>query len=274
MTDERAPYQRIADDLREEITSGRLKPGWRVPATPELARRYGVTVNTANRALTALAIEGLVIKKPGSGTYVRDPHPIRRRITRGTHVHRRRTSGYSFAATRPDDPDWQHHFPPIYGEAPVTERAAELLGVEPGTQVFRRRRMMSLPGEAPFNLSDSWIAPEVVEAAPLVREQGVPGGYLDAIEAAGHGPLAWHELTRARIPTAEEAELLGIDPLFPVMEICRVSTSASTGKPVDVTVMVIPSDRIEIFQELHRDPSAAYEVLSPPSGHPDSAKEP
>ncbi|GAA3037610.1 GntR family transcriptional regulator [Streptosporangium longisporum] len=274
MTDDRAPYQRIADDLREEITSGRLKPGWRVPATPELARRYEVTTNTANRALTALAAEGLLIKKPGSGTYVRNPHPVRRRITRGTLVHRRRTIGYSFAATRPDDPEWQPHFPPIYEEAPITERAAEILGIAPGTPVFRRRRVMSVPGEDPFTLSDSWIVPEVVEAAPDVRKRGVPGGYLDAIEAAGHGPLAWHELTRARTPTTEEAELLGISPLFPVLEICRVSVSASTGEPVDVTVMLIPSDRIEIFQELKRDRTATYEVLSPPGGRPESTTEP
>ncbi|MFF5115028.1 GntR family transcriptional regulator [Streptosporangium sp. NPDC000509] len=273
MTEERAPYQRIADDLKDEITSGRLRPGWRVPASTELARRYGVTTNTANRALTLLAAQGLLIKKPGSGSYVRDPHPERRRITRGTHVHRRRTSGYSFSATRPDDPDWQPHFPPIYEDAPITERAAEILGLVPGTPVFRRRRMMSLPGEPPFNLSDSWIVPEVVQAAPAVRERGVPGGYLDAIEAAGHGPLSWYELTRARTPTIEEAELLGVDPLFPVMEICKVSVSASIGTPIEVTVMVIPSDRIEIFQELQRDHTAAYEVLSPPGGRADSATE-
>jgi len=246
MAEERAPYQRIADDLKDEITSGRLRPGWRVPASTELARRYGVTTNTANRALTLLAAQGLLIKKPGSGSYVRDPHPERRRITRG----------YSFSATRPDDSDWQSHFPPIYEDVPITERAAEILGLVPGTPVFRRRRMMSLPGEPSFNLSDSWIVPEVVQAAPAVREKGVPGGYLDAIEAAGHGPLSWYELTRARTPSLEEAELLGIDPLFPVMEICKVSISASTGTPVEVTAMVVPSDRIEIFQDLRRGHTA------------------
>ncbi|UBU19223.1 UTRA domain-containing protein [Nonomuraea gerenzanensis] len=148
------------------------------------------------------------------------------------------------------------------GEAPIDDRAAELLGVEPGTPMFRRLRVTSVPDEPPFTLSTSWILPEVVEAAPLVRAQGAPGGYLDAIEAAGHGPLAWCEITRARMPTKEEADLLGITTRLPVVEICRTSTSATTGTVVEVTMQVIPSDRVELVIDLQRDSTATYEVLS------------
>ncbi|WP_433312148.1 winged helix-turn-helix domain-containing protein [Micromonospora sp. CA-269861] len=55
-----SPYQTIAADLRDQITTGRLAPGEQVPAVADLASSYGVSVGTAHRAAALLTAEGLV----------------------------------------------------------------------------------------------------------------------------------------------------------------------------------------------------------------------
>ncbi|MFC4529614.1 PLP-dependent aminotransferase family protein [Sphaerisporangium dianthi] len=59
---------RIAASLREE--AARLRPGDRLPSSRELVRRHGVSPVTVSRALAALAAEGRVITRPGSGAFV------------------------------------------------------------------------------------------------------------------------------------------------------------------------------------------------------------
>ncbi|WP_033293096.1 TetR/AcrR family transcriptional regulator C-terminal domain-containing protein [Amycolatopsis jejuensis] len=66
-----APYQRIVAEIRERITSGRLRPGERVPSTRRITQEWGVAMATATKVIAALRDEGLVDTKPGAGTVVR-----------------------------------------------------------------------------------------------------------------------------------------------------------------------------------------------------------
>ncbi|MER7212416.1 GntR family transcriptional regulator [Streptosporangium sp. NPDC000239] len=268
----RERYREIADDLRKRIREGEWPPGQRIPKTIALSAEYQAARGSISRAIDELEAEGILLSTPRRGTFVLAQRP-RRRVSRVPRVYRRRLAGYSFGATAPGEV-WVNHIPPFRSLEPIPARAAELLDVAPGTLVLRRRRVTSPEGEPPFGLSDSWIHPEVAAEAPKVAEQGAPGGYLDAIEAVGHGPLAWQEITRARTPDKEEASLLGIPAELPVVEICRVAVSASTERPVEVTMTVVPADRIEVVATVERDASARYEVLSPPGGRPDHGKEP
>jgi integrase len=65
VTEDSAPYLRIADDLRAAIRCGALKMGNPLPTVAELGRRYGVAVSTAQRAVTALADSGQVTVSRG-----------------------------------------------------------------------------------------------------------------------------------------------------------------------------------------------------------------
>jgi GntR family transcriptional regulator len=60
------------------------------------------------------------------------------------------------------------------------------------------------------------------------------------------------------MPAKDEADLLQIPLTLPVLEIVRVGRSARDDQPIEVTVQVIPSDRVETVQVLHRDASAAW----------------
>jgi DNA-binding GntR family transcriptional regulator len=69
-TEDPRAYVRIADGLRERITSGELAPGMPMPSITTLSQEYGVARQTAAKALRMLETEGLVRRIPGLGYYV------------------------------------------------------------------------------------------------------------------------------------------------------------------------------------------------------------
>ena len=64
-------YLRIADAMAEDIYSGRLVDGARLPTHRDLAWRLGVTVGTVTRAYLESERRGLVIGEVGRGSFVR-----------------------------------------------------------------------------------------------------------------------------------------------------------------------------------------------------------
>lgn len=63
-------YTQLADIIKEDIASGSLPPGIRIPAEAKLAQQYNVSTMTVRQALNVLAEEGLVDRIHGSGTFV------------------------------------------------------------------------------------------------------------------------------------------------------------------------------------------------------------
>lgn len=68
-------YQQLADDLRADITSGRLQPGERLPPEPELCIKIGVSRSTVREALRLLASQHLIVTTRGvtGGSFVAHP---------------------------------------------------------------------------------------------------------------------------------------------------------------------------------------------------------
>jgi DNA-binding FadR family transcriptional regulator len=63
-------YEQVAQRLAADIAAGRLAPGQRLPSERDLARRLGVGRASVREALGALANEGLLETRPGSGSFV------------------------------------------------------------------------------------------------------------------------------------------------------------------------------------------------------------
>jgi len=63
-------YRQIAEDLREQIESGKLKPGQQILTELELREHYNASRNTVRDAIRWLMNLGLVETRPGQGTYV------------------------------------------------------------------------------------------------------------------------------------------------------------------------------------------------------------
>lgn len=70
-------YREVADSIDQQIGSGQLKPGDKLPPLPELAEQYGVARLTAQRAVALLCREGKLQTRPPRGTFVNDRCPLR-----------------------------------------------------------------------------------------------------------------------------------------------------------------------------------------------------
>src|SRR6478672_12655028 len=70
-TTRRTPLSdQVIAQLRNQITSGEWPVGSRIPTEPELVAQLGVARNTVREAVRALAHNGLLDIRQGSGTYV------------------------------------------------------------------------------------------------------------------------------------------------------------------------------------------------------------
>lgn len=63
-------YQQIQNIIKEQIQSGKLRLGDRVPSEKELMEEFHVSQITTKNALTGLAEEGIVVRIKGKGTFV------------------------------------------------------------------------------------------------------------------------------------------------------------------------------------------------------------
>jgi DNA-binding GntR family transcriptional regulator len=68
-------YMQVAEDIRQQIRTGQLNPGDRLPSTTQLVEHYRtklgrMSYGTLRDALRELKQEGLIEGRPGDGVYV------------------------------------------------------------------------------------------------------------------------------------------------------------------------------------------------------------
>lgn len=65
-------FTQVEKSLKAAIDSGTYSPGQKIPTEPELAEMYGVSRITIRRAIDELCQHGLLVKRQGKGTFVRE----------------------------------------------------------------------------------------------------------------------------------------------------------------------------------------------------------
>ncbi|MEG0874208.1 MAG: GntR family transcriptional regulator [Clostridiales bacterium] len=63
-------YLQLMDEMKKKILAGEIKPGEKLPSVRDIAMDQGVNPNTAQKALTQLETEGLIITNRTSGKFV------------------------------------------------------------------------------------------------------------------------------------------------------------------------------------------------------------
>ncbi|MEU3728122.1 GntR family transcriptional regulator [Streptomyces sp. NPDC033538] len=226
----RSRHLDIADDLRQQITAGRILPSERLPSEAALADRYGISTVTLRRALAVLQREGLVEKIHGKGNFVRRPH---RKIMY--------VGGWGTL-----DP-WTATEPGLrvtIRSTPVQAQVhlATLMKVPTGSPIVQFT-CLSSEGESPHSLARVYmphdlVPPGALDDASTCREAATRFAFL------GRPPTTARETVSARFPTPDEASALQIGNASVVLSITRIATDL-TGRVIEATLLAFPGDRVD-----------------------------
>jgi GntR family transcriptional regulator len=246
------PHRQIAAQLRARIHRGEWGPGERLPSIPAIAAMYGVAKQTVQRTVDQLRVEGLLITKPGSGTYVRGTKRRLNRLSRGRYGG---TRGYhADLAAR-----YRQHLISV-GRSPAPIEVTEAFGLSPGSELLARRHLVRT-GDAPVEVGVSWLRPADAAATSLERHEvfGRPL-YQEVEEVTGRRYSTARDQLSARQPTREEAELLEIRPDTPVLVLLHVAFDAE-HRPIEVAQATWPGPMTTLTEE--------YEVPGPRAALPE-----
>lgn len=165
------PYLQITQFYRDQIESGQLGPGDKVPSARQIVEHWKVAHATAAKVLSTLKIEGLVKTTSGGagGTVVAaptersKPSPVDLRLEKAT----------SDIEPPLPPPRIRLHPPGEHARIAAAEvvRAprwiADALGLDAGAQVIRRVRV-SYRDAVPVSASTSWFDGKLAEIAPAL----------------------------------------------------------------------------------------------------------
>lgn len=239
-TDPRSPSRQIADELRDEITSGRLAPGDKLPSESALVGRFGTAPQTARQAVALLKAEGLVVSERGRGVFVKKQPPT---IHMGSDRFSRKTRSSGKAAFEAEieaqGRKWGQEILEL-AEVPAPDWVAEWFDVEPGTTVFVRRRRNWVDDD-PTQIADSYYRLETVEGTAIRTHDTGPGGSYARLEERGHHLERFREEIAIRMPTPAETKALRLSPGTPVADLRRIAFTADG--PVEVLTSVVAGDR-------------------------------
>jgi GntR family transcriptional regulator len=250
-------YERIADELREAIRAGQLKPGDRLLSETKLAEKYRKSVPTIRDALRLLRDEGLVEKQHGRGTFVRQSRTkvLRTNVRHQWEKDRVRDPEENRAKTGATEHDTgltvnDLIFHASYREIEASEELAKALGVDVGTPLVERSYRTRYAAEnAPFNLVTSYLVRDMVASNPDLLDETKepwPGGTQNQLHTVGIELDRIEEHVSARPPTPEEAEELDLGHGTAVL-ILRKTSYDTDNRVVEMSDVTLPGDRTEML---------------------------
>ena len=239
--------------LRERIASGEIAPGARLPSEPALALEHGVSRVTVRRALDSLAIEGLIDRRVGAGTFVREPEAPRPIVADFSNMLTHLVEMGRRTAVRLIS----------FGYVQPPESIALALGLDAGERTQRSVRVRLIDGQ-PF----SYLTTHVPERIGLTYSEGdlasVP--LLTLLERSGAAVERASQTISATLAGPDVAEALGLDIGSPLLALTRVVHGPDGGGVEHLHALYRP-DRYSFQMELHRAGDAGERRWSPAPSH-------
>jgi GntR family transcriptional regulator len=254
-------YERLADELREAIVSGRYKPGDRLPSTTELMASNGVANLTVRGAYRMLVEEGLVEAVPKKGFFVRRPEQMAWNMTAAAGRRRGPLPVDGWAADA--EAAGRSHREDISiaienGSLPVLGRPiGERLGLPEGARILVRRRARFIgpapdaPATTPESLADAYypydLTRDTVLASPAEADTAAVLGELGYVLREVADEL------KPRLASLPERQALRLAPVSVMLELARTAY-AKDHQPILVD------------HQIRRADGAVYNYRIPGSG--------
>ncbi|MBF6036213.1 GntR family transcriptional regulator [Pseudomonas sp. P155] len=220
-SDARLPlYQRLRDQLAEQIAKNRWRPGEAIPTEAALSAEYQLSTGTVRKAIDALVSEGILERQQGRGTFIR----------------RAQFQSSLFRFFR---------FQTVSGERQVPE--SRILSIEPVAAPSAVAQALGLPADAPVIRI---VRVRLLDVKPVLAEEiWLPRQRFQAlleIDLSREGPLLYpiyEEVCGQVVASAEEtltaesvndvhARLLQVAVNSPVIVIERLARDYA-GSPLE-----------------------------------------
>lgn len=253
-------YQQIAEELRQQIESGALARGSRLPTELELRARYNASRNTIRDAVKRLTGQGLIETRPGQGTFVTEmKNPFVTVLTVDPAG-----IGTGEGATYLDQVSAEHRMPRkttprVEVQVPPKE-ITRRLRVPATTQVVSRHEQRYIDGVL-WSLQTSFYPMEFVHkgATRLLVAEDIEEGAVRYLAATIKlNQVGYRDWITARNPDGNEQAFFRITHDASVFENFRTAFDQHK-MPMRVTVTVFPTDRNQFIVNVGDVPDPRYD---------------
>jgi GntR family transcriptional regulator len=250
-------YRKIANDLRQQIASGTLPPGSKLPTEIELQEIFGgASRNTIRDAIKLLAARGLVEARPGQGTFV-----VEKILPFTTVLTAAKGFGGEGSAAYAQEVGARHRqarVSPPRVEIQLASAAPEL-ELASDEDVISRHQQRYID-DKPWSLQTTFYPKRFADqgAELLTKAADIPHGAVAYLQRQlGVTELFYRDLLFVRPPDMTETEFFKIsaDRGVAVFEIRR--TGYGSGGPLRLTVTTYPTDRNRFVMMVGDVPAAA-----------------
>jgi GntR family phosphonate transport system transcriptional regulator len=225
-----ALWHQVGEILADEIETGILYPGMQLPPEPKLMQRFDVSRSTIRQAIAHLEARGLVRAEQGRGTFVRKgmiDYPLSRKT--------RFSKNLTEQGFEPGGELLLHEI------IPAPRHVMVRLRLPPGAAVIHQTGISTADG-IPVGLGDNYYP-----AARFSDSERLRLGYpMKSAALATYGIDDYTRLSteiEARLPTADEAQILRQPPLSPVLIVRKVDID-KRGIPFSYGEAVWSSERV------------------------------
>ncbi len=235
-------YQEIADELLEEIRSGKVPVGSMMPTEMELRERFGVSRHTVREAMRQLGEMGLLTRQAGLGTIVK--------ASEAGGTYSQSIASLDHLLRYPAETTLH-----VVSRQPVSanRELAEMLKCKPGEDWVKVSGVRSHNADGtPICWSDVYVIPEYGSIAEEIGKSPTTPVYRVVEEVFGeHVSEVNMDLLASGVPE-DIAEALDVEPGTPALVVVRRYTGHK-GRVFEVSVTIHPEGRFIYSAELRRE---------------------
>lgn len=225
-------YQRLANQLERDIQTGKYNRHQPLPPERKLAASMGVSRVSIRRAIDELVQRGLVEKRKGSGTYIKQPILLPLYAVSGfSEDARSRGMVSDFIALQMEI------------TRPTPEEAVSL-GIAFDDSVSRLM-LLRYGDQEPLVVQSTAIITEALPDPTMVTRS-----LYEVLESRGYRPTRAVQRISALALSEREAELLKVRPGEPGLRMVRVGY-IDKDRPIEYTSSVYRGDRWDCVVELN-----------------------